>query len=403
MGKRPQNAAKNQIKQGELTIAMHKLRCFFTIVLISSLLSGCWGAREIEHMIYVNSIGIDYVKGKFVFYAQIISFNNIAKQEAGGQRNPQTISVGKGEGRTLDDAIFNLYRTAQQRLSWSHIKAIVFSEDALKQDVINQLLDVIDRYYEFRYTVWTFATREPIEDLFNAKPILNISILYSQLNDPEDVYRQSSVIAPLFLYKFIWKWKESGQTVQLPILSTNKVQWTENKKKHPTLIMSGVCFLQNKKRKLCLQRSEIMGLRWLDKNSRRPGITVFHNGEPITTLVMEKIKPEIIPQVEDDKVTFHLKVSTKANMPQLVKAVPEKDLREWAEKSIAEEIMQTYQLGQKTQTDVLQLSDALYRQDPKAWHKLTKNGELPLRPDTISRIDVKLQLFGGNLSKIREH
>lgn len=382
---------------------MQKLKCFLTIVVISSLLSGCWGAKEIEHLIYVNSIGVDYVKGKFVFYTQIISFNNIAKQEAGGQRSPQSISVGKGEGRTLDEAIFNLYRTSQQRLSWSHIKAIVFSEDALKQDVVNQLLDVIDRYYEFRYTVWTFATKEPIEDIFNASPILNISVLYSQLNDPQDIYRQSSVVAPMYLYKFIWKWKEPGQTMQLPELSINKVQWTENKKKHPKLIMGGVCFLQNKKLKVCLPRPEIMGLRWLDKEAPRPGITVFHNGEPITTLVMEKIKPEIIPKVEGDKVTFQLKVSTKANMPQLVKAVTEENLRKWAEKSIADEIMNTYRLGQKTETDVLQLSDALYRQNAKAWHRLTKDGELPLRPDTISRVDVALELFGGNLSKIREH
>ncbi|MFF0829263.1 Ger(x)C family spore germination protein [Brevibacillus sp. NPDC003359] len=382
---------------------MQKLRCFFTTILICSMLSGCWGAKEIEHLIYVNSIGVDYVKGKFVFYTQIISFGNIAKQEAGGQRLPQTISIGKGEGKTLDEAIFNLYPTAQQRLSWSHIKAIVFSEAALKQDVVNQLLDVVDRYYEFRYTIWTFATKEPIEDIFNAKPILNISVLYSQLNDPQDIYRQSSVVAPMYLYKFIWKWKESGQTMQLPEMGINKVQWTEDKKKHPKLIMSGVCFLQNKKLKQCIPRADIMGLRWLDKDTSRPGITVYHDGHPIATLVMEKIKPSITPKVENDKVTFQLKVSTKANMPQLVKAIPEKKLREYAEKSISEEIMHTYLLGQKSQIDVLQLSDTLYRENPKAWHQFTKNGELPLRPDTISRLDVELELFGGNLSKIREH
>ncbi|MED4752693.1 Ger(x)C family spore germination protein [Brevibacillus choshinensis] len=382
---------------------MHKLRCILIIVLISAMVSGCWGVREIEHLIYVNSIGVDYVKGKYVFYTQIISFGNIAKQEAGAQRLPQAISIGKAEGETIDQAIFNLYSTTQQRLAWSHVKAIVFSEAALKQDGVNQMLDVIDRYYEFRYTIWTFATNEPIKEVFNAQPILNISVLYSQLNDPQDIYRQSSVVAPLYLYKFIWKWKENGQTVQLPLLNINKEQWTENKKRHPKLIMDGVCFLQNKKLKQCLRRSDVMGLRWLDKDTSRAGLMVRHKGRIVATLTLENIKPAIIPKVDNGKVTYQIKVKAQANMPQLVKAIPEEKISEFAEENISEEIRHTYSLGLKTQTDVLQLSDALYRKYPKEWHRLTKEGELPLDKGMISTIDVKVEMFSGSMSKIREH
>lgn len=383
---------------------MRKLRLLVTMVLICAMLTGCWGSREIEHLIYVNSIGVDYVKGKFVVYTQIISFYNVAKQEAGGQRSPQSIAINKAEGETVDLAVFNLYATSQERLAWSHVKAIVFSEAALKHDVVNQVLDMIDRYYEFRYTIWTFATKDPLEDIFSAQPILNISVLYSQLNNPNDIYKQSSVIAPMYLYKFIWKWKENGQTMLLPYLSLDKKKTTQDKSPHPKVYMEGICFLQNKKLKGCLPRSQIMGLRWMDKSMQRSHLIVRDKkGEIVAILVLEKIKPKIIPQVKNGKTTFHIKVTGASVIPQYVKTTPEKKIDEWTDKAVSDEIRKTYLEGLKIHTDVLQLSDALYRKDPAQWHRLSENGELPLTPESIESIDVKVKLFTGQMAKVREH
>lgn len=219
---------------------MRWVRCLLAAALLIVPLTGCWGAREIEHMIYVNTIGVDYVENQVVVYIQMVNFSGIAKKES-GQTQQQKTSVGKAGGASFDEAIFNLYASSPQRISWSNVKSIVFSEAALKHGIVDQVLEVWDRYYEFRYTVWTMATRDPLEEVLNTKSINELSVVYSQLNSPMRIYEQSSVIAPLYLYKFIWKWKEKGETVLLPYVEIMP-GWTEDGKPSPNVSMTGVCF-----------------------------------------------------------------------------------------------------------------------------------------------------------------
>lgn len=245
---------------------MKLIRCMLVTALLSMLLTGCWGSKEIEHMIYVNTLGVDYVDNKVVVYIQMVNFSGIAKKEA-GQSQEQKTFIGKAEGDSFDAAIFNLYATSPQRIIWSNVKTIVFSEAALKKgSVINQVLDVWDRYYEFRYTVWTMATNEPMEEVLTTPSIADLSVIYSQLNSPMRTYEQSSVVAPLYLYKFIWKWREKAETVRLPFLEIAP-DWTSNKEPSPNISMSGICFLQNEQFRGCLKSKEILGVRWLEKDA----------------------------------------------------------------------------------------------------------------------------------------
>ncbi|WP_340009355.1 hypothetical protein MHH52_14215 [Paenibacillus sp. FSL K6-0276] len=118
------------------------IRCILVTVLLSMLLTGCWGSKEIEHMVYVNTLGVDYIDNKVVVYIQMVNFSGIAKKEA-GQSQQQKTFVGKADGDSFDSAIFNLYATSPQRIVWSNVKTIVFSDAALKKgDVVNQVLDL---------------------------------------------------------------------------------------------------------------------------------------------------------------------------------------------------------------------------------------------------------------------
>ncbi|CAN7416576.1 Ger(x)C family spore germination protein [Paenibacillus sp. LjRoot153] len=368
--------------------------------LVSLMLTGCWGAKEIEHLAYVNSIGIDYVKGKVVFYTKTISFSNIAKKEAGAGTNKELISIGKGEGKTVDEAVFNLYKSAQQRLSWSHVKTIVFTEAALRQNVIHSILDQTDRYFEFRYTIWTMATRSPIEDLFSVYPIQGMSTLYTQLNNPLDRYSQSSMIAPLYLYKFIWKWEENGQILLLPELSINEDSWVENKKSTPQLQQYGVCAIQNKKMKGCFKLDDITGLRWMEKKTVRTPLQLQIDQEPLAMMVVSKIKPSIEFKLSDGKLTFQIKVKAQASITEQEKPATEKELIDLANMEIRKQIQKTYLIGLKSGADLLGLSNVLYRSNPKEWHRLKEEGILPLKPESLEEIDVNVDLVDVGIAKI---
>lgn len=380
---------------------MKLTRNILLITLFSLLLTGCWGAKEMEHMIYVNSIGADYVNNKVVLYVQVINFSGIAKRES-AQPQVQKTFVGKAEGDSFDEAIFKLYTTSQQSIAWSHVKTIVFSEAALKHGLVNEVLDVWDRYYEFRYTVWTMATKDSIEKVFNTKSTSELSVLYSQLNSPLQPYSQSSIIAPLYLYEFIRRWNDVGQTVLLPYLKI--VQgWTEDGKPSPKLKPDGNCFLKNKQFKGCLDHRYLYGLRWLEKKTERTPLEIKHNNTVMAMFVMTKIKSSITPQVTDGKASFNIKISMQGTLPQLNSRLKQKKLEELAAQDVKKQIMETYLNGLEIGVDLLGLSDKLYRGLPEEWKIIEEGGNIPLDKSSITGIDVDVKLISGGIAKIKQH
>jgi Ger(x)C family germination protein len=364
------------------------------------LLSGCWGAQEIEHMIYVNTLGVDYVDNKVVVYIQMVNFSGIAKKEA-GQTQEQKTFIGKAEGDSFDTAIFNLYASSPQRIVWSNVKTIVFSEAALKNDdVIEQVLDVWDRYYEFRYTVWTMATKESVEKVLNTPSITDLSVIYSQLNSPMRTYEQSSIIAPLYLYKFIWKWKEKGETVLLPYLETVP-GWTSNQEPSPNISMSGICFLENKQFRGSMETKDILGLRWVDKKTHRTPLPLKDENTVIAVMVMNKIKSSIRPKLDHGKPVFDIKVSMQATVPQLSTSLQKRELEQRAEKEIKNQIIKTYLKGLEMDVDVYGLSSIFYRNMSDEWTQLSTKERIPLDVSSIEQINIKVNLVSGGISKMR--
>ncbi|CAH1057316.1 Ger(x)C family spore germination protein [Paenibacillus pseudetheri] len=378
---------------------MKWIRCILVTALLSMLLTGCWGSKEIEHMIYVNTVGIDYVDNKVVVYIQMVNFSGIAKKEA-GQTQEQKTFIGKAEGDSFDTAIFNLYTTSPQRIVWSNVKTIVFSEAALKESsVINQVLDVWDRYYEFRYTVWTMATKDPMEKVLTTPSIADLSVIYSQLNSPMRTYEQSSIIAPLYLYKFIWKWKEKAETVQMPFIEISP-DWTSNNAPSPNISTTGICFLQNEQFRGCLKSSDILGVRWLEKKTHRTPLFLKEEQTVLAVIVMNKIKSSIHPKMKDGKPAFDIKVSMQGTLPELSSNLNRTELEQRAIKEINNQITGTYMKGLKIHADVYRLSSIFYRDLPKEWNKLTDKGIIPLDSSSIDKINIKVNLTSGGISKI---
>ncbi|MNO29862.1 hypothetical protein D3C76_197890 [compost metagenome] len=378
---------------------MKWIRCILVTALLSMLLTGCWGSKEIEHMIYVNTLGVDYVDNKVVVYIQMVNFSGIAKKEA-GQTQEQKTFIGKAEGGSFDTAIFNLYASSPQRIVWSNVKTIVFSEAALKEaSVVNQVLDVWDRYYEFRYTVWTMATNDPMEKVLTTPSIADLSVIYSQLNSPMRTYEQSSIIAPMYLYKFIWKWKEKAETVQLPYLEIVP-DWTSNNAPSPNISMSGICFLHNEQFKGCLKSKDILGVRWLEKKTQRTPLIIKDENTIIALIVMNKIKSSIRPKMKDGKLVFDIKVSMQGTLPELSSNLKKNDLELKAIKEINKQIMETYLKGLEINADVYGLSGIFYRDNPNEWNQLNDKGKIPLDSSSIEKIDIKVNLTSGGISKI---
>lgn len=375
-----------------------KLNYLLILLLMLPVLSGCWNAKEMEHLYYIHAIGIDYMNNQYVAYAQILNLSTMAKTEAGGGGpgpTGQSIAwVGKGVGTTVDTAVHNLYASTQRRIFWGHLNALVLSESLMKHG-IQDVLDIFTRYHETRYTMWVFGTREPMGDLLKASPIFETSPVYSQIGDPADIYKQSSFIPPVRIHRFIAQMNEPGKMPLLLNLSLSHEQWFSERKTYSTLKEGGVSVIENGKWIGSLPRSDIFGVRWMTEKTIRTPLIISANRQPAAVLICEDPKVKIIPDVRDNKARFKIRVSVKSSVIEMRQEVSDTFLREQAAKVIQNEIMDTFKAGVKKQADVFQLSHALYHKNPDMWHKLVKNGKLPLTAESIETIDVKMKIVGS--------
>ncbi|MGO0062371.1 Ger(x)C family spore germination protein [Brevibacillus fluminis] len=370
----------------------HKIA--FVLLLCSTLLlGGCWNSKEIEHLRYPTALGIDYRNNQYEIYLQLVDISVIAKMEGGGRRTGQEMVVLKGVGRSFDEAAFNIYSFTQQRVNWSHIRAVIFGEGALKLG-LDVFLDNFSRYGEFRHTWWTFTAQSNVKDLLLLYPTMNTPAIFSQLGDPTTVFRQSSYIQPVMLNRFEAQLYEKSVTTILPRLSTQneKVYTTSKLRKHPVLTRNGVCVLSKRKWLGCLSVAQASGLRWMSTKTVRTPVNLFEGKNPIADLVFEDPRPTITYRMKDGKPYFTIKVETSGSLSDLNQQTSVSKLEKESAKLIEKQIRDTYLHGLKMHADIFSFSRIMYRQNVKLWKTLQKDGQLQLTPASLEKIEVKATL-----------
>lgn len=376
------------------------IKRLITPLLAILLLSGCWGARNIDHILYIHSIGIDYKDGQMILYVQLVSFSGLAKVEAGGSREQATVSVGKATGKTLDLAAHQIYQSIQQMVSWGHVKSIVFTKRALRPDVIRNTIDLLSRFNEIRHTIWVYATDKPLDQLFEATPLLLTSSYYSFLSNPEELFRQNSFIRPIRLNRFIARIDEPAMTVRLPYLTLAENTWTEDKKKKSMLLLKGSCFLHNYKLQGCARTSEVQGIRWIEQDIRRTPLAVKKEGKTAATLIIREPRAKWTVKQKGKKTLLQLHIQVTGNIIEQNEPLSRPQLIQLAKKALKQEIRNTYQWGAARGIDTLNISDVLYRNRLSEWRRLSVNGTVPLDGDMFPLVSIDLVISIGGKEKI---
>lgn len=363
-------------------------------ILISFTLTGCWDIKNIQDINYLTSLGFDKVGQQYLVYVQMIDFSSVAKSESAKPTEPIPVWVGIGKGETIVGAVNDLYRTAQLRVFYGQINSIVLGENILRSD-LKDVKEVLDRYYEFRYTPWLFGTKEPIDKLFAVTPFFNLSPLMSLLHQPQEIYKQQSLIAPLSLREFVAEIREPGNAVFIPSLSLRNFDWKAGGQEKPMMDIDGVFAFQEEQFKQWFALPKIFGLRWLEPRTERTPLLIRSEGRALASLSLEKPDIRIHPRMENGQIAFNLDVGLSGYIGEALQLVPETTLEHKAAEAVKRQIQDVYEAGLRSGVDTLRLEHALYRQNNREWKKLREQGGLKLAPDSVHiRVSVKLRHSG---------
>ncbi|MCM3630598.1 Ger(x)C family spore germination protein [Paenibacillus glycanilyticus] len=120
---------------------------FAVSMLCLLLLTGCWSRRELNELLIVLGMGIDWEDGHYLVSYQVVNPSEISNQQKRGDRPPSTLFQGRG--RTLFEAARSVTTEAPRKVYLGHLQIYVIGEEAARRG-INELIDVSARDNETR-------------------------------------------------------------------------------------------------------------------------------------------------------------------------------------------------------------------------------------------------------------
>lgn len=349
------------------------------VVLLST--TGCWDEVDLQDISYVSAMGLDYVDNQFVAYAQIISFDSVAKKES-MPSNKEPIWTGHAEGSSTLDAIFNLTRSSQYVISLDHLKSIVIHERAFPY--MKQMIDGINRLRATRFTSLIFGTKSSIEELFETDTFYNSTPLTSTLYSPRISYEQISFVQPLTMQKFIRSALEPGMTTILPAMERVTGQWNNDGKPMRLNVISGLFTFKGDKFGGYFPKNKMAGIIWDDPKFSQATVNIVDNGEQAATIMVDHSHTEIKASWQAGKPRFRLKASLTGHLIEVAEKLDREQMTALMEKTVAQQIKDTYLAGVAQGVDLYQLEHNLYRYHNKEWKKLKEQGNWKPKADDLA-------------------
>ncbi|MEH6939841.1 Ger(x)C family spore germination protein [Bacillus sp. JJ664] len=359
------------------------------------LLTGCWDIKQLNQLTYVSALGVDYVNNEYVLYVQVLDFSTIGKSEQGssGTEGPN-IWIGKGKGSTFANAWNDLYNSTQQRTLFGQISSIVFKEAALGKKQVEESLDTLERFVDARLTPWIYTTKEPIDKIFAVEPMLPNSPIMTLLHLPNGNYEQHSLISPMKLVEFAALINEPSTSIIVPTLGLDDKLWKKDDKNMPMMNVNGAFLFYKTKKPQWISKSDLKGLRWVDRNTERTPLSLNEKTGKIKALLpIEDPVIKIHSRVNKSGVPkFNLNIKVHATVTQLNSKVSNKVLQNEVRKKIKKEIRTTFLIGISKKLDVLHLEEELYRNNYNSWKSVIKKNKFPITSDSLGTIKVKVTI-----------
>ncbi|MEM5014485.1 Ger(x)C family spore germination protein [Niallia taxi] len=352
-----------------------KKRLFILIGLIL-VITGCSNKKEIQYQAYAVGLGIDFKDDEFTVTLQFLDFANVAKTEQPNSTQPAPIWLGIGKGKTIEEAITQIYQGLQIQANFDQLNIIIFSKDALKYK-LDESLSALMTNFNIRMTGWVYGTEENIEDIFTAKVPFYYPYTASNLNKPLESHQQSSTIPPFTLEKLVYDNNEPTRTVILPNIIVKKKFIKKDQEPFVVTVIDGAWNIKDKKFKGLLHEKDIIGFVRMNNQAVRTLMTL-NEGQNIP-LSLEIDSPKVMrnAEIKNGQLECQLKITFSVTLREGAVGRNISKTKKSIEEKVKDEIMTAFENAKKEDVDLYQFEDYLYRYNFEEW-KTFKKEKLPL-------------------------
>jgi spore germination protein KC len=378
------------------------LRKTVMIILCMALLTGCWSRRELNELLIVLGIAVDWEDGQFVVSFQVVNPSEISAQRRGGDRPPGTLYQGRG--KTMFEAARTLTAEAPRKVYLGHLQIYVIGEKMARRG-ISQFLDSTLRDNESRMDFNVVIAKG-----MKAEDLLKIYTPLEKL-PTQNMLRSLETSAK--------SWAPTVSTTLDDILSTLSGEGKE-------LALTGIEVIGNQKKAETKQNVEIFkpaghfrytGLAvfkkdkligWLNEKESK-GYTDITNhldstsveirceGNKYMGIEIESSESRIKMGMKDGKPVAHIYFRTEANIvDRACKSVDLTDpatiekLQRQVEKVMKSNADASIRHAKKLQTDVFGFGVKLGQQHPDLWKQAKQEWNTRMFPAMETHFHVKV-------------
>ncbi|GER73142.1 Ger(x)C family spore germination protein [Weizmannia acidilactici] len=349
------------------------------------MLTGCWSHKELTDIAFVSAIGVDRLEnGKYLVTYQIVNSLNIPNgmQLGGGQGPPVTIY--QATGRTVQEAFRNGGQEISRRLYFSHANVLMVGEETAKEGIY-PVLDVLDRYKEFRNTAtFVIARNCKAEDILKVlTPIdrvpankINKTLEYAQ----EGSGGRLKISMSDLISDFTTEGKEAavGSIKLIGDPEKGKMQDSLNQTALSAYLMSSaIGIIKNGKLIGWVDGNKARVITWLLKKTNITSLTLDWNHHPDAVDIRTiKTNVDIKPVMKNGKPEMNIDITFQGQLYEVDVPMKVMDmkmigrLQKAYEKKAEQQIYEGIRYMQQEKCDVFGFGQMIHQQYPKQWKKM---------------------------------
>jgi len=369
-------------------------------LIMSFILSGCLGAREINDLEIVIGMGIDkdMDTGNILLTAQIVKEGEMGKISGGGGGGESKAYWNvTSTGKTIFDAVRQVTHKTGNRLFVSHNQAVIFGND-IASEGLQKYIDFFLRAHEMRPTTLILVAEDKASDIMNAKPeterlpAMNITKLVKS-------YGFTSYFYKVNMKDFTSCTMSATTSPVAPLVSIFGDM--ENK----DVYISGMAVFKNDKMIGKLSQEESRGVLWA-LGKVKSGVVLVSSPDKQGNVALEilEAKSKVTPEINDGKIVVHIKIKVESSLSEqtttenLADISTFEKIQKAQDEVIRQEIMASFNKSKELNADVFGFGEMVHKKYKNEWKVLKDNWD-EIYPTIELNINVETKIQKTDLLK----
>ncbi|RNB85317.1 Ger(x)C family spore germination protein [Brevibacillus nitrificans] len=374
------------------------------IVLCLLVLTGCWSRRELNDLMIVLGIGIDWEDGQYLVSFQVVNPSQISMQKRNEDRSPS--SVFQGRGRTIFEAARSLTAEAPRKVYMGHLQMYVISEELARKgisDLIDNSIRDNENRMDFNVVIARGVKAQDILRMYTPLEELPTDSMQQSLRTSEKTWAPTVAITLDEVMNRL-----SGQGQELALTGINLIgspEMGESKKNiekffpPSRLRYEGIAVFKKDKLIGWLNQSESKGYTDITDKLQSTSVEIPCGSEKYVGIEITSSKTELETKLSKGKPEITIHMRTHANVvdrvcknmdlskPETITRLQEETGR-IVQKNSEEAVIRTQEL----KSDILGFGSKLEKQHPEYWEKIKDRWNEEIYPQLVVHYDCKVTI-----------